>query len=91
MFDGVWRGLYNSQPTVAVPNVTYPENVNEYELRLHDRNGAVTGEFRHRSNTSGVALVNGKRFGDRACFDIVEDGEDMRWCVAVHGKRLTGE
>ena len=50
----------------------------------------VTGDFQRRPNTSRIALVNGKLFGDRACFDIVEDDLDMRWCVAVRSKTLTG-
>jgi hypothetical protein len=91
-FDGTWRGAYNSQPTELLPDGSYPEKVNEYELRLHESNGTVTGEFQRRGSNSSPSLrvTNGKLFGDRACFDLVADDRDMRWCVVVHGNKLTG-
>jgi hypothetical protein len=91
-FDGTWRGTYNSQPTELLPDGSYPEKVNEYELRLHESNGTVTGEFQRRGSKSGASrtLMNGKLSGGRACFDILADDDDMRWCVIVRGNRLTG-
>jgi predicted nuclease of predicted toxin-antitoxin system len=91
-FDGTWRGTYNSQPTELLPDGSYPEKVNEYELRLHESNGTVTGEFQRRGSKSGASrtLMNGKLSGGRACFDILADDDDMRWCVIVRGNNLTG-
>lgn len=90
-FDGIWRGTYNGQPTKLNPDGTYPESVNEFELSLHDKGGTVTGEFvqRRRDGSAPVTIINGKRFGDRACFDVVTD-RDMRWCVWLSGDELAG-
>lgn len=91
-FDGTWQGTYNSQPTELLPDGSYPEKVNQYVLRLHESNGTVTGAFQRRGPNSGPgrSAMNGKVFGDRACFDILADEVDMRWCVVVRGDRLTG-
>lgn len=80
-FGVTWRGTYNSQTTELLPDGSYPEKANDYELRLHESNGTVTGEFQRRGPSSDIAhlVMNGKLFGDRVCFDIVADDDDMRW------------
>jgi len=56
------------------------------------RRGIVTGEFQRRgtNSSSNRPLASGKLFGDRACFDVVNEYGDMRWCVTVSGDRLSG-
>jgi len=93
VFDGRWRGTYNGQPTTLLPDGSYPETVTPFELRLQEKNGGITGEFRggaHDAAAEAYPLKNGKIFGNRACFDIVIGSEDMRWCVLVRGNRLRG-
>lgn len=93
-FDGVWHGTFNGQPTRLAPDGSYPESVTKFELRLQEgRGGVVTGEFHEVgvSKPTARSIKNGKRFDDRACFDIViEPDDDMRWCVQVKGRDLTG-
>lgn len=89
--DGTWRGTYNSQPTALMPDGSYPEKVNAFELRLQDKKGTISGDFSTQDETRKIQPVkNGKRFGNRACFDIVLDSDDMRWCVEARGNRLSG-
>jgi len=91
-FDGTWTGTYNSQPTNLLPDDSYPEAVNNFELRLHESKGAVTGEFRQlgRARSFEEPIRNGRLFGDRACFDVVTEDDDMRWCISVRCPRLEG-
>jgi hypothetical protein len=91
-FDGTWWGTFDSQPTELLPDGSYPQKVNAFELRLHERKGAVTGEFERRGTNVGPAqrLMYGKLFGDRACFDVITEETDMRWCLVARGNRLTG-
>lgn len=102
-FDGTWQGTYNSLHYDHPQEPGAPlEQTNEFELRLHERKGIVTGEFTGRTPvTSGAALglpregsrlliLNGKIFDDRACFDVVNEYGDMRWCVTVRGNKLSG-
>jgi len=35
-------------------------------------------------------MSKGKRYEDRACFDVVIGPEDMRWCVQVNARQLDG-
>jgi hypothetical protein len=102
-FDGTWRGTYNSlhyeNPPQAGDDL---EQKNEFELRLHERKGIVTGEFTWLTSSSRgapqglpresspLSILNGKIFDDRACFGVVNKYGDMRWCVFVHGNTLTG-
>ena len=93
-FDGTWRGTYNS--------LDY-ERPSQAGDDLEQRNkGTVTGEFTRRISDLGNqaqtpspqgrrrSILNGKTFGDRACFDVVNEYDDMRWCVTVSGDRLSG-
>lgn len=92
-FDGTWRGTYNSLHYERLPQAGDPlEQINEFELRLHVYQGTVRGEFQRRGTNSGPdrPVTNGKMFGDRACFDVVNEYDDMRWCVVVHGNKLSG-
>jgi hypothetical protein len=92
-FDGTWRGTYNSLYYERPPEAGDPfEQRNEFELRLHVRQGTVTGEFQRRGTNSGPdrPVTNGKIFGDRACFDVVNEYGDMLWCIVVHGNKLSG-
>ena len=102
-FDGTWRGTYNSLHYDRPQEPDGPlEQINEFELRLHERKGIVTGEFARRTPVpSGavegpavedprLSILNGKIFGDRACFDVVNEYGDMRWCVIVRGNKLSG-
>ena len=90
-FQGTWRGTYQSQPTELRPDGSYPEEVNEFEIRIIETRGKISGTFRRmrQGADTSVDLANGRRFGSRACFDVVSDG-DMRWCVEVRGDKLTG-
>jgi hypothetical protein len=71
---------------------SYPEAVNEFELRLRESRGAVTGEFRRLGPSPSMAqtIKNGKLFGDRVCFDVIAENSDMRWCISVRATRLEG-
>ena len=87
--DGIWRGTFGSQPTELLPDGSYPEKVNTFELRLHESKGAVTGEFERRGGNVGPVqrLMHGKLFGHRACFDVIADETDMRWGVVIRGPK----
>ena len=90
-FDGTWHGTYNGQSTTLLPDNTFPETVSDFELRLIDRNGKITGEFRDGGEHGAwVRIRNGKRFGERACFDVVRGRDDMRWCVQAASEKLAG-
>ena len=92
-FDGTWRGAYNSLHYERLPQAGDPlEQINEFELRLRVRHGTVTGEFqRLGANTSPDRHVtNGKIFGERACFDVVDEYSEMRWCITASGDRFSG-
>jgi hypothetical protein len=92
-YDGLWRGTYASLHLDRLPeDGSDLEKTNEFELRLHERKGTVTGEFMDGSPVLGPgrSIMNGKIFGDRACFDVVNEYGDMRWCVMVSGDRLSG-
>ncbi len=91
-FDGTWRGTYNSQPNSTRTGGSYPKIQNEFMLRLHEKAGLITGDFQVLRPSPGRVqpVMDGKRFGDRACFDLTAGGDDMRWCVLVSGKKLTG-
>jgi hypothetical protein len=80
-FDATWRGTYHSQPTELRTDGTYPEKVNEFELQLREHSGALIDEIDLRRNAGAKPITNGKLFGSRACFDIVTENDDMRWCV----------
>jgi hypothetical protein len=90
--DGLWRGTYNGQPTALLPDGTYPETIKPFTLRLRDKRGIVTGEFQGAdvNGKSSYPVENGRRFGKRACFDVILESGDMRWCVEVNGRNLTG-
>lgn len=91
-FEGIWLGTYNSQPTALLPDGTYPENVHQFELHLQERGRSIRGYLRGLGPVSGPVLPikNGRRFGDRACFDVITENGDMRWCVSARGDRLEG-
>jgi len=41
-FDGTWHGTYNGQPEKLMPDGSYPETVNAFELRLKDNRGNIS-------------------------------------------------
>ena len=90
--DGTWRGTYKGQPTTLMPDGTFPETITAFELRLHERNGEITGEFREKGKKADSLLSQERErnSGNRACFDILLDSEDMRWCVQVRRNQLIG-
>jgi hypothetical protein len=56
-FDGTWRGTYNSLHYDRLPEADSPlEQISEFELRLHERKGIVTGEFTRRTPVPGGAV-----------------------------------
>src|SRR5580658_985750 len=88
-FDGVWSGSFHSQPAPGGS----AEKVNEFRLDIAEQpHGAFTGHFEKVGSRLGrQEIQNGKRFGDRACFDVSDDdGADMRWCVTVQRDSLQG-
>jgi len=90
-FDGVWTGMFYSQPTELASDGSYSEHRNRFQIQLREHNDIVKGKLRifdgHANKEIGVQ--NGKRFGKRACFDVIL-GSDMRWCVYLQGRRLKG-
>ena len=91
-FDGVWHGTYNSQPTALLADGSYPEVVGEFEIRIWEKARSIYGSFQRRGSGQGpiLPIKNGRRFGDRACFDVITESGDMRWCVSARGSRLEG-
>ncbi len=103
-FNGIWQGTYNSLHYERPPQTGDDlEQRNGFELRLYERRGIVTGEFSRRvaASPSGtpqslrpeispLSILNGKIFDERACFDVVNEYGDMRWCVIVRDNKLTG-
>jgi len=90
--SGIWRGTYHTQPNKLLPDGAYPENVSKFEISLKEDAGRVTGEFRKLGPVPDrtLRIENGKMFGTRACFDIILDEEDSRWCVEARRDRLIG-
>jgi len=90
--SGTWRGTFRSQPQKLLADGTYPETVNRFELTLRETAAGISGEFKDLEAEPPVRhpIKNGGRFGERACFDIIDDGKDMRWCVSVRRGRLIG-
>src|SRR4051812_2266816 len=87
-FTGNWRGEYRTQP--APGNANRREPAVPFELALEQESGHITGRFRQR-NGAWQQVQHSNRFGNRACFDVRDaDGVDMRWCIRVRGRRLTG-
>jgi len=87
-FIGNWRGEYRSQP----PPGTAPgrEPAVPFELALIEEGGHISGRFR-QAGGSWQPLQHANRFGDRACFGVHDAaGADMRWCIRIQGRRLTG-
>ncbi len=89
-FNGTWRGTFDGMPLGPPPNDK--ETKNPFEIHLNDANGRISGEFRQLGSTAPAQPVrNGKRFGNRACFDVdLDDETDMRWCVELHHGNLEG-
>jgi hypothetical protein len=93
VLTGTWRGTYNSMPAQLLPDGSYPERVNGFQLNLRVVNGAVLGRFEPIG--AGIApaqdIRNYAQVGSRHCFDITAaDGDDMRWCLRLRGDRLEG-
>jgi hypothetical protein len=90
--DGIWVGTFKGQPQRLMPDGSYPETVTRFELILEARGSRVTGTF---SNLDEVPrkmqpIQNGRRIDDRFCFDVVDAGEDCRWCVRANGADMEG-
>lgn len=91
--DGTWRGTFNGQPIQLMPDGSFPETVNRFELRLREEGGGrIVGDFRNldEGKPTRHPISSGGRFGDHVCFDVVIAPEDMRWCVQASGNNLTG-
>jgi hypothetical protein len=69
-----------------------PEKINRFKLMLHLRGATVTGTFQDLTARPVLPkpIKNGKRFGERACFDVIDSTGDMRWCVFIRQGRLIG-
>jgi hypothetical protein len=92
-FNGVWRGTFHGMGTGPQPNDKVAvESAHEFELRLNETDGTISGEFHQTDSTLPTqSLRNAKRFDDRACFDVtLDDGTDMRWCVSLRHGDLVG-
>jgi hypothetical protein len=91
-FNGVWRGTFNGQPTTRNADGTYPETITAFELTLRRNGTTLTGEFRRLGGQSAARILirNGKMFGDRGCFDLIDSAQDMRWCLTVGQNELSG-
>jgi len=90
--NGTWAGTFNGQPQKLLPDGSYPETVTRFELILKIQGARITGTF---SNSGEVPariqpIRNGGRFGDRVCFDLLDGGDDHRWCVAANRGDLRG-
>lgn len=93
VLTGTWRGTYNSMPAQLLPDGSYPERVNGFQLSLRVVNGAVLGRFEPIG--TGIApaqdIRNYSQVKGLHCFDITAaDGDDMRWCVRSRGTHLAG-
>jgi hypothetical protein len=91
-FDGTWSGTYNAQPIPKNGEVVTAEPVIPFEITLREHSGVISGNFVQIEDGKrlSVALKHGRRFHDRACFDIEQPDLDMRWCISVNGTALQG-
>lgn len=92
LFEGTWQGTFKSQPPRRRSNGAHPEESHKFELQLHRHADKVVGWFRSLDSDSSArqSIQNGKMFGQRVCFDVFDQGEDLRWCVSVRQNRLQG-
>ena len=90
--DGIWAGTFNGQPQKLLPDGRYPETITRFELILKTQGTRVVGTFTNLDEVplKSQPIQNGKRIGDRFCFDVFTTGEDCRWCVRAHGSDLEG-
>jgi hypothetical protein len=91
-FNGTWAGTFNGQPQKLLPDGRYPETVTRFDLTLKTQGTRVIGTFTNLDDVppKPQPVQNGKRVGDRFCFDVFTVGEDCRWCIRAHGSNLEG-
>jgi hypothetical protein len=90
--NGTWVGTFNGQPQKLLSDGSYPETVRRFELILKIEGTRITGTFLYlgEATTAAQPIRNGGRFGDRICFDILDGGDDHRWCVVANRDDLEG-
>lgn len=83
---GVWVGTFDIQP-----DATNRRPSKSFQLTVRMEHNHMSGELRGQDIQPSVqAIMNAGRFGKRFCFDVFDDGVDMRWCVEAKHDRLEG-
>jgi hypothetical protein len=90
--DGVWQGTFQRQPVKRRPGGTQPEESSRFELRLRRSRDKVSGWFTNLDQDAKARrpIQHGRMFGQRACFDVIDQDSHMRWCISLRHDRLQG-